>query len=607
MHIKILIFTYLLDYCLAESLVDFLIPSNIHENILDDNVILKSTIGDLRGVRREARLQKGGFTRQILSWYQFPYGSAEEKFKKPTNFNRPWNGTENFTKFNKNKICLQSNGNGRDDCLFMSLHKPFPQFDDPNDKRRYPLMIFVHGGSYSSGDGMKPIGFTSTTNNYFYDPIMLVEQDIMVVNIQYRLNILGGIDFNQLEQDFNNPNLPHGNLFVYDILKGLDFLLENADNFDFNPKKITVLGQSAGGAMVNLLGAIPEFTDKIARIISMSGNLAMPILYHNTTQSNFPAVREVASKVHCLYPDSESTFNCLKNERDSEEIRFLNHPNITWNPVYDRELIELQDPFQQIDTYSKNIDYMVGSVVGDSLLFLLPFSNGKQGMDEAIEGFLSKISPDPINDRNFLNDLMRHWMRYYDQEKRNLDKDDWKFESYRRGLLYAMQGLIFDGSAFSVANHHDAITGRNGGKTYLYSLNVPTAIEKLSFRDWDIHDLLPYCNTIDSHYPEEGELETPQDCGCIHSEDLFYVLGHIQLLSTQLVKKFKSKPKLELSERLLQNIAEFVKNGKPSDWEEFDQTNPQYKEFKAKKEFRVESDRMKKADRGRGSFITLVS
>ena len=45
--------------------------------------------------------------------------------------------------------------------------------------KTYPVMVFIHGGSYVSGTGA------------IYDPTMLALRDVVAVTINYRLGVLG--------------------------------------------------------------------------------------------------------------------------------------------------------------------------------------------------------------------------------------------------------------------------------------------------------------------------------------------------------------------------------------------------------------------------------
>lgn len=116
------------------------------------------------------------------------------------------------------------------------------------------VMVWIYGGAFVTGAGDAPM----------YDPSKLVkEQNVIVVNINYRLGLLGF-----LGDGFARP----ANLALFDQIQALRSLRENIAAFGGNddPASITVFGQSAGGASVHDLMLIPEASTLFARVIVQS-------------------------------------------------------------------------------------------------------------------------------------------------------------------------------------------------------------------------------------------------------------------------------------------------------------------------------------------------
>lgn len=57
------------------------------------------------------------------------------------------------------------------------------------DKVKLPILVFIHGGRYHTG----------SNNSTEYAPDYLTEQDVILVTVNYRLNILG-------EKNISNVN-----------------------------------------------------------------------------------------------------------------------------------------------------------------------------------------------------------------------------------------------------------------------------------------------------------------------------------------------------------------------------------------------------------------
>src|SRR6202041_3348646 len=95
-----------------------------------------------------------------------PYGPFKGFFLNATTF-----GSE----------CTQGGG-GRENCLFLNVYTPQNVLleDLIQDRGRgLPVMVWIHGGSLTSGAGSG------------YDPSQLVKKGVIVVTINYRLGTLG--------------------------------------------------------------------------------------------------------------------------------------------------------------------------------------------------------------------------------------------------------------------------------------------------------------------------------------------------------------------------------------------------------------------------------
>ncbi|CAD0100400.1 unnamed protein product [Aureobasidium mustum] len=135
-------------------------------------------------------------------------------------------------------------------CQFLSV--TVPPTATLTDK--LPVMVWVYGGSFESGAGDSPI----------YDPSRLVaEHQVIVVNINYRLNIFGFLG--------DGEKRP-ANLGLLDQLEALRWVRRYIPAFGGtdDPKSITFFGQSAGGSSVADLMAVPGAPALFGRAIIQS-------------------------------------------------------------------------------------------------------------------------------------------------------------------------------------------------------------------------------------------------------------------------------------------------------------------------------------------------
>jgi para-nitrobenzyl esterase len=202
--------------------------------------------------------------------------------------------------------CIQP-GSGSENCLFLNVYTPQPEFGDGAKDirdllRGRPVMVWIHGGGLVTGGADQ------------FDPTRLVEQGVVVVTINYRLGYLGffaqsGID---AEHHLN------GNYGFMDQQLALKWVQRNIAGFGGNPSQVTIFGESAGGQSVYALLASPTAANLFRGAISESGsyvefqdyfNFIIPTAAGETTGTSLvPAGNSVATALNC----SSQTSQCLR-------------------------------------------------------------------------------------------------------------------------------------------------------------------------------------------------------------------------------------------------------------------------------------------------------
>lgn len=137
-----------------------------------------------------------------------------------------------------------------EDCLFLNVWTP-----DPQPARAKPVMVYIHGGAYSSGSVADPLN----------DGAKLAERgDVVVVTVNHRLNVFGYL---YLPDRFPSS----GNAGQLDLILALKWVQANVAKFGGDPGNVTVFGQSGGGAKIATLMAMPEAKGLFQKAITMSG------------------------------------------------------------------------------------------------------------------------------------------------------------------------------------------------------------------------------------------------------------------------------------------------------------------------------------------------
>lgn len=137
-----------------------------------------------------------------------------------------------------------------EDCLFLNLWAP-----KGRAKRLRPVMVYFHGGAYSTGSVTDPLN----------DGAALAERgDVVVVTVNHRLNAFGYLYMPDRFPD-------SGNAGQLDLILALQWVQSNIAAFGGDPKNVTVFGQSGGGAKIATLMAMPAAKGLFHKAITMSG------------------------------------------------------------------------------------------------------------------------------------------------------------------------------------------------------------------------------------------------------------------------------------------------------------------------------------------------
>ena len=145
-----------------------------------------------------------------------------------------------------------------EDCLYLNIWTGAKSVDD-----RRPVLVWYFGGGYQWG----------YTREMEFDGERLARQGVVVVTVNYRVNVFGFSSHPQLTKE--QPEAP-SNFGSLDQKAGLEWVVRNIANFGGDPNKITIAGQSAGGASVMSQLACEENEGKISGALVMSGMIGSP-------------------------------------------------------------------------------------------------------------------------------------------------------------------------------------------------------------------------------------------------------------------------------------------------------------------------------------------
>lgn len=184
------------------------------------------------------------------------------------------------------------------------------------------VMVFFHGGSYGWGAVSDPI----------YDGHNLIEKypDVILVTVEYRLGILGFIDFSSVPggEEYSTS----GNLGLLDQVCALQWIKKNISAFGGNPDNITIFGESAGAGSVSLIPLIKEAGGLYNRIIAESG--AVNLTYSKEECQNLTKL--LLEKSGCATMDELTALS-------EEELMALNEDLNDYNNFPERDGVVLPE------------------------------------------------------------------------------------------------------------------------------------------------------------------------------------------------------------------------------------------------------------------------
>jgi para-nitrobenzyl esterase len=233
-------------------------------------------VADPDALRTVAQGQVVGFANDYdtQGWLGIPYAAAPVgalRWRAP----RPalaWSGTKQALAYGS--ICPQfpltipglakpkEPVQGQEDCLFLNIFAPRATPSTvPQGESRLPVMVWFHGGGHAVG----------SSNTYGNFRALAGTRKVIVVTINYRLGILGWLHHPALYEAKASAEDRSGNYGTLDTIAALRWVKDNIAAFGGDPTRVTIFGESAGGANVFSLLTSPAAKGLFQRAISESG------------------------------------------------------------------------------------------------------------------------------------------------------------------------------------------------------------------------------------------------------------------------------------------------------------------------------------------------
>ncbi|GAA5031501.1 carboxylesterase family protein [Actinopolymorpha pittospori] len=287
-------------------------------------------------VRTDSGAVRGVVAADHRSFLGVPYAAPPEgvlRWRSPTPV-EPWSGTRDATA--PGPGCAQLQGLPTDhpseaeDCLYLNVTTPGPKRVKEIGKGKLPVMVWIHGGHFTFGQGDVYGGGALATGG-----------DVIVVSMNYRLGPLGFLAHPALDADGDGDagadtgagvgagEHTSGNFGLEDQQAALRWVRRNAAAFGGDPNNVTLFGQSAGATSVCAHLAAPGSAGLFDRAIMQSNSCTAPTPAYDTAEQEGLAL---AAKLGCTDPDPAVTAACLRKKSAATLIAAAGFPGQGFNP-----------------------------------------------------------------------------------------------------------------------------------------------------------------------------------------------------------------------------------------------------------------------------------
>ncbi|MCJ1290646.1 hypothetical protein MMC34_002188 [Xylographa carneopallida] len=292
-----------------------------------------------------------------------------------------------------------------------------------------PVKVWIYGGFETSG------GISLS----LYNGCNLAAQNSVVVSIAYRLGPLGFLALDSAGID--------GNFAIQDILLALQWVQTNIAQFDGDPTKVLLFGQSSGATNVFQVAALPQAPSLIKAAIMESGG-GRDALTNATIQS--------LGSTYAKYIGCDVTnITCFQSKQVAElNTSYIGGSNLgvyngqAFGPYIDGKVIPMQ---------ASQVGVQVPSVFG---------SNTEEGTLFALEQFWSPTAPTAADYNQF---LLGNFGTAASVVNKNFSLSE--FASTPFPPFFAIEAVITDVSYFCSAYRGLTVSAQKGIPVWTYQFS----------------------------------------------------------------------------------------------------------------------------------------
>ncbi|XP_013162947.1 PREDICTED: cholinesterase 2-like [Papilio xuthus] len=395
-----------------------------------------------------------------------------------------------------------------DNCLTLNVYTPI------NRGRILPVMVYIHGGGFRDGSG----------SPFIYGPEYLVKHEVILVTLNYRLEVMGFLCLGIQEAP--------GNAGLKDQLEALKWVKTNIEAFGGDPNSITLFGESAGSASVVYHLLSPMSAGLFHRAIMQSGSAMSPWSFQFEPVSTASAL---AAQLGYNTSDPYELYNIFVNT-SAEKLLSARVPRARGDVVLSENIFVpcAEKRIEGNDQFLNDTPYNLLSLGKYTKLPVIVGFNNAEGYM-----FVGKENDTTISNINFIDSLPRDLSFPTMGEKKSVadtfNKLYMNYEKISKNNLVKFSRYAGDsGITYSVAATVDLMLRSSERPLYAY---------QFSFSGW--------MNVVKQLYGFAG---AP---GATHADELFY-------LFKLKAKLFQSFLELDMVDKMTTMWTNFAKYGDPT-------------------------------------------
>ncbi|KAH7110372.1 carboxylesterase family protein-like protein [Dendryphion nanum] len=254
-----------------------------------------------------------------------------------------------------------------EDCLFLDVMVPKRIFEAAEDGRGAPVLVWIYGGGYTAGE-------KATTPLSNPGGLLRRSNDTMIfVALNYRLGAFGWLSGPTFQQD-STPNVG-----LYDQRLALEWVQENIAKFGGDPKRVTVMGESAGaGSIIHQITAYGGQEGKGAQVAGAPFSQAIlqspgwlphpPIAEQDRLFNDFLARLNVSTLQEARLLSTEALVRA-----NMAVVRDSSYGTFSFGPTVDGDFVPAIPAVSLLDgRFDPNVTIMVGHNPDEGVLFTPP-------------------------------------------------------------------------------------------------------------------------------------------------------------------------------------------------------------------------------------------